>query len=215
VAPTPTNIKAALLHPPFETKGKPGSELAVGTVLDLSPEMVTFEVPKKKKAKGTEPIKRWLGKRLEGEVKLVTRSSNFQVLKPCQHPRKAKFSTGENPKLLCKVGYWSPPSISYVCQASKRSAALSKQGARTSKVSQCKFLVEFKKHKSKEACAEDTHLQDLLEALKNAWIDSALDKDNAGKHQDWETAKDAYLAFDQDARHKEQGTDINSFSRNR
>jgi hypothetical protein len=38
------DIKTALQQHPFETKGKPGSELTVGTVLDLPPEVqLTFD----------------------------------------------------------------------------------------------------------------------------------------------------------------------------
>ena len=150
------DIKTALQQHPFETKGKPGSELIVGTVLDLPPGVVNFEVLRKKN--GTEPINRRLAELLEGKVKLVIRSSNFNVSRPCQDPRNAQFSTGENPKLLTKDGYWRPPSISYKCQASKESAALCQQGTRTTKLSQCKFLVEFKKHQNKKACKKDkTH----------------------------------------------------------
>ena len=111
----PMDIKTALQQHPFETKGKPGSELIVGTVLDLPPGVVNFEVLRKKN--GTEPINRRLAELLEGKVKLVIRSSNFIVSRPCQDPWKAQFSTGENPKLLTKVGYWRPPSISFVCHA--------------------------------------------------------------------------------------------------
>ena len=185
----PMDIKTALQQHPFETKGKPGSELTVGTVLDLPPEVVKFEVLRKNN--GTEPINRRLAELLEGKVKLVIRSSNFNVSRPCQDPRNAQFSTGENPKLLTKVGYWSPPSISYKCQASKESAALCKQGARTTKLSQCKFLIELKKHQNKKACNEDTNLKEFLDALKSAYVASALDKDSAEKHQDWEAARGA------------------------
>ncbi len=48
-----------------------------------------------------------------------------------------------------------------MCQASKGSAALCKQGARTTKLSQCKFLVELKKHQNKKACQEDTNLKEF------------------------------------------------------
>jgi len=127
VAVAPMDIKTALQQHPFETKGKPGSELTVGTVLDLPPGVVNFEVLKNKGGAGTEPINRRLAELLEGKVKLVIRSSNFIVSRPCQDPRKAKFSTGENPKLLTKVGYWRPPSISFMCQASKGSETIIKR----------------------------------------------------------------------------------------
>ena len=168
----PMDIKTALQQHPFETKGKPGSELTVGTVLDLPPEVVNFEVLRKKNGHGTEPINRRLAELLEGKVKLVIRSSNFNVSRPCQDPWKAQFSTGENPKLLTKDGYWRPPSISFVCQARKGSAALCKQGARTTKLSQCKFLIELKKHQNKKACNEDTNLKEFLDALKSAYVAS-------------------------------------------
>ncbi len=83
------DIKTALQQHPFETKGKPGSELTVGTVLDLPPGVVNFEVLKNKGGAGTEPINRRLAELLEGKVKLVIRSSNFIVA--MSRPQESKI----------------------------------------------------------------------------------------------------------------------------